>query len=279
VKSVKFVAFVLLLSLALIVAACAPSQSAAPVEVTRVVEQTVVVTQVVEVTRQVVVTPTSVPATTTPTSGPTQPQDALHSPFIGGNQSPALPDGEPGKLSVIAAGKFGGSVVPVIVRNNTDATVTRVEVSATAHDSSGAMLGAGGDQGFNPYLVMPGEITMGYVYFEDAQFPDDVTFDYEVSASEYDPNNSIGGLDLDVTEASISGGNVVGIFTNNSDKAVSGPIGAVVYCFDGDGNLLDYHSDYTDKDNADPGGTIPFQIGLRGDECPVFLVAASGYDF
>ena len=275
----KFVAFASLVNLALIVAACAPGQSAAPVEVTRVVERTVVVTQVIEVTRQVVVTPTTEPATATPTSGPMQPQDALHSPFVGGNQSPALPDGEPGKLSVIVAGKFDGSVVPVIIRNNTDTPVTRVTVSATAHEGSGAMLGAGGDQGFNPYLVMPGEITMGYVYFSDADFPEDVTFDYEVSASKYDPNDSFGALDLDVTKANIVGKNVIGILTNNSNKAVSGPIGAVVYCFDGNGNLLDYHSDFTDKENADPGGTIPFQVNLRDDECPIFLVAGSGFDF
>jgi hypothetical protein len=283
------------LVLALAVLACGGGQPL-QVEVTRIVPQTVkvevtrAVPQTVEVTRivRMVVTATSSPATSTPkptrppapTVTPTeifvQPADARASAYIGGNASPPLPAGESGMLAVVATGSYDGVDLPVVVRNNTGEAVIRVTVSAVARSADGKMLAAGGDQGFNPNLVRPGEITLGYVYFGGVDLPPDVTFEFETSARSASKDEFENIRDLDVIDQSFIEDRIVGMLRNPHNERVSGPISVAVVCFDTEGALLGDYNDFTEKDEAEPGDTVPFQVGVRGP-CPVFLVAASGF--
>ena len=253
-----------------------PTPQIQKVEVTH--EVTREITKIVEVTRQVIVTATPLPPTEAPTSAPLKPQDAQASPFIKGNGSPQFSDGEAGKISVVAVGKYDGNVLPVIIRNNTASAVIRVKLSAIANDKDGKMLASGGDQGFKPNLVKPGEITMGYAYFDAAKLPEDAKFVFETSAedSEGDFATYENIRDLEVVDVSQVSNRAVGKFRNQYDKEVKGPIAVVAYCFNDKNELLGEFSTFTDKDKAAPGDTIPFQIDMN-KACPIFLIAGSGY--
>ena len=121
-------------------------------------------------TRTVAPTKTPIP---TNTKVLVVPADARASNFIGGNESPILPVGEKGVLSVIVIGKYDGATLPIVVRNNTDEPVIRISVSAEALSEEGDLLGVGKDQMFSPNLVYPGEISLGYIFFESIpSFPE-----------------------------------------------------------------------------------------------------------
>lgn len=221
--------------------------------------------------------PTKPPApAATPTEIPVQRADARASAYIGGNASPPLPAGELGVPTVVAVGSYTGSILPVVLRNNTGEDVRRMTVSAVVRDADGNMLGTGGDQGFKPNLVRPGQITLGYVYFGGIDLPPDATFEFDVDAKPASEARFENIRDLDVVEQSFVEGRIVGMLQNSHDEHVSGPIGVAVFCFETEGVLLGYYHDYTDKDEADPGDTVPFQVDVRGS-CPVFLVAAYGF--
>jgi hypothetical protein len=253
-----------------------------PEKVTQVVEVTRVVPQTVVVTREVVVTskPTEKP-TETPTRVSPGPADAQASAYVEGNASPPLPAGEPGEISVIAVGprSSNSSSVDIVVRNNTDKIVRRIAVSAVARAKDGSLFASGGDQGFHPNVVRPGEIALGYVYFgANVELSPDLTFEFEGTAQPADEDRYENIRDLEVVEASlVANKRVVGMLRNPYDKPVTGPIEAVVACFDSKGALLGYYSDFTDKETADSGATVPYQVDIRGP-CPVFLVAGSGFE-
>ncbi len=263
----------------LILSACSGNTPITKViEVTHQVDITreVQVTKVVEVTRIVEVNPTLAPATATPSASPLQPADAQASSYISGNESPTFPEGESGQLSVIPLG-LGNSdnVYYVVVRNNTTSSVSSIQVTGVAYTSEGKMLATGGDQGLNPYFVRPGEISFGYVYFSDTKLPSDATYTFEVTGT---PSNEPEWFrDLDVSEVNLVEDRLVGLFTNNHNVTVTGPIKVIAYCFDETGSFLYVHRDYTDKDEAQKGEQIPFQISLSNDPCPIYLVMGSGY--
>ena len=215
--------------------------------------------------------------TATPTGISVQPADARASAYIGGNASPPLPAGELGVSTVVAFGSYTGSSLPVVLRNNTGEDVIRMTISAVVRDAGGNMLGTGGDQGFKPNLVRPGEIALGHVYFGGIDLPTDATFEFEVDATPSSEARFENIRDLDVVEQSFVENRIVGILQNSHDEHVSGPIGVVAACFDTEGVLFGYFPhNYTDKDEADPGDTVPFQVDVHGS-CPVFLVAAYGF--
>lgn len=192
-----------------------------------------------------------------------------------------LPDGEPGKLSVIARAprlESSGSL-PVVVRNRTNRTVTEISVTGTARDSSGALVASGSDQGFNPVLVGPGEIAFGYVYFGGGDIPADATF--ELSGTAAEPGGSvIGSVDLHVEEHNRTGDSIVVMLRNDTSADVMGPMGLAMVCFDADGNPITAHRTYTDQDEAAPGATVSASFPFWGDSpCERYLLAGSGYDF
>jgi len=249
-----------------------------PEKATQVIEVTRIVAQTVVVTREVIVTPKP---TERPTEAPTQtssePADAQSSAYVRGNASPPLQAGEPGKISVIAVGPAtpNKSWIDVVVRNNTDKSVRRIAMSAVARTKDGKLFASGGDQGFNPNVVRPGEIAFGYVYFGDAKLSPDLSFEFEPTARPADGGDNI--RDLEVVEPSlVANERIVGMLRNPYDETVSGPIDATVFCFDAEGALLGRDSDYTDKDTVAPGATVPYQVDIQGS-CPIFLVTGSGF--
>ena len=199
--------------------------------------------------------------------------------FVHGNNSPQLPPGEPGRLSVIAHGRMQESILPIVIRNNTPTYITNMQVSGTARNAEGGMLATGGDQGITPNLVQPGEIAFGYVYFGDATLPDGTVFEFQ---TEFEPAGSSmeeyeSTRDLEVVEVSLVEDRLVGMLKNQHAEGITGPISIEAMCFENSGQILSHHSTYADQDSAAAGATIPYQVELYGDPCPMFLVTGSGF--
>ena len=177
---------------------------------------------------------------------------------------------------VIAAGPpsdFG--VIPVVIRNNTDAPVYNLEISATARDAAGSVLGTGPGRDIVPALVPPGGIAFGRILFEDTPL-DGATIEYLVTG-EPDPGTIFIRRNLEVIEHNLVGGNVVGTLLNSNTAALD-LINVAVICFDDALTPTTARDSYTDQESVEAGAQLPFSVDLLGDEaqCGRYLLAARG---
>jgi hypothetical protein len=141
------------------------------------------------------------------------------------------------------------------------------------------LLATGGDHEFKPNNLAPGDVTMGFIYFDGAELPPGVSFEFDVSASE-PSDGSFSRRDFVVDEAALVGDRVVGVLSNPHSEDLRGPFEVYLLCLGDEGSVLGFHQDYTDKEAASPGETVPFQVTMSGEvSCPRFIVAASGYNF
>jgi len=287
-KRTKIIALVTIFLLFLIGCTQGTQQNSQEVEVTRIVEATrlvevtreVEVTRKVEVTKLVIVTPTQQIPTITPTLSAVAPLDARSSIFVDGNASPKLDAGEPGKLTVVLAGKYNGYSIPVIIRNYTPNDYIRVEVTGSAYSPDDTLIATGGGQFSNPNLIHPGEITMTHIYLgSDIELPENTKFEYEVTGvASWSENASHENIrDLMITEHNLISKRIVGFLENPYDVTVTGPISVSIYCFNENDQLTDFYDTYTDKDTAGPDETIPFQVDIDSDQCAKYLIGASGF--
>lgn len=253
------------------------SQSEAiQVEVTRQIEIEVTRLVEVEVTR---VVETVVTATPPPTAEPSPTSEVNPTAYIAGsNITPDdLPTGDPG-LVVIAAGPpndFG--VIPVVVRNNTDVPVYNVEISATARDAAGSVIGTAPGRDIAPNYVPPGGIAFGRVLFEDTPL-DGTTVDYVVTG-DTGPGEIFSYRDMEVVEHNLVGGSIVGLFLNIHNTALDLMSGTVI-CFDDMLIPTTVRDSFTDQDRVEAGAELPFSIDLLGDEiqCGRYLLAGGGWE-
>jgi len=234
----------------------------------------------------------SAPSTATPaapavTPGP-EPAKVVVAPaalnadgLLKGDATPAeYPAGDPGKVSVVFTGAFSpqnGSTMPIVIRNNTDAAISHVDVNATAR-SAGALLATGTSQGTTPAQIAPGGLALGYVYFKmDAAAPADATYKFTFETSPAD-KSSYNASSLQTTEVVHTGDNIVGTGVNSNDVPVVGPVSADVYCFDSAGNPSATVRAYANEsDEIAAGGVVSFTASLYDMPCATFLVGLTGY--
>ena len=246
----------------------------APVEITRLVEVTRLME--IEVTRLVEVVITASPPPT-PVPSPTSEIDPTAY-LAAANMSPDdLPTGDAG-LVVIAAGfpsNFG--VIPVVVRNNTDAPIYNLEISATARSADGSVLGTASGRNIAPGYVPPGGIAFGRVLFQDAPL-DGATIEYLITG-----DDSAGTIfthrDMEISEHNLVGGSVVGSLLNSNPTALD-LINVAVICFDDTLTPTTARDDYTDQDRVEAGAEVPFSVDLLGDaaQCGRYLLAGGGWE-
>lgn len=200
-----------------------------------------------------------------------------------GNAKPKLGKGIPGKVTVVAQAPFNSdsSIVPVLVRNDTDATVYDVTLTVRSTDSAGKLIGSGSDQGFRPTAVAPGQIAIGYAFFSGGSTNAESNLEFEV-----DHSNEPSGytVDLPITtlnlvKSDLSGSDLVGEVTNSTSEEVSRP-GISTACFDAGGALLSVDAfSNTVKDELAAGTKSAFTVNLFDKKCPSYLLAAVGSSF
>ena len=208
-----------------------------------------------------------------------RPLDARHSPYVGGNASPQLPTGHPGRIAVIARARYRAGDFAITVRNNTPTTVMDIRVEAVAISAaSGKVVATGTSQGLHPFVVRPGEISFGYVYFPgtaDSGFPPNTRF----KLTTIRPSARTNFRDLLIAHSTldqtlITGDGVTGVARN--PRAV--PLktdSAIAACFTETGKLLYTYAQEQNQARVRPHGVLRFIVGVY-DVCPVYLVAAAG---
>jgi len=220
--------------------------------------------------------------TTTTSAASAKPADARASELLQGNASPPFPAGSPGGIAVVATGSALGDdgALPLVVRNNTADAAYGIAATGRALQG-GKLVGSGESQGFQPAVVQPGEVAIGYVYFGDT-VPDGATFELAATADD-EPGEIVPEVGLPVTELNLLkgqfGNTIVGTVTSPLDHAVDQKASALAMCFDEAGKPLSTHSGYTDGEQLPAKGTASFSIDLFDDPCPVYLVGSSVNDF
>jgi hypothetical protein len=216
-----------------------------------------------------------VPKKQQPTAFPSQ------STYLGGNANPTYPAGKPGKLSVvfqapIAPSPYGTSI-PIVFRNNTKVGVAHVDISATALDATGKIVGSGSSQGTAPSVVQPGQWAYAYIFFQSLPAAASKLrgFTFRTSSVTTSFYNT---APIQVTQANLVGTAIAGGVQNTTGHKVNGPISVDVYCLDAAGNPANVHIGFTSGATSGlaPNATDSFQVGFDGT-CSSFLVGASGF--
>ena len=218
----------------------------------------------------------STTSTTEPSVVPTQ------SPFLAGNVHPQFPAGVAGQVSVVYQAPIfaqqNGTVVPIVLDNNSSNAVAHVDIGGTAKDASGKIVGSGDSQGTSPSEIKPGQWALAFIYFQsgDNLSPSDrLSFNVKTSPADRSPYNTAA---VQVTQANVSGSSITGGVQNTTGKVVIGPISVDAYCFDASGHLVYEQGTFTSgSGDLAPNATDSFQINLYDQQCPSFLVGASGF--
>lgn len=191
-----------------------------------------------------------------------------------------IPDGEPGKLSVVLHGPLTGSgTVAVVVRNRTDKVLHDLAVTGTARGADGTLVGSGASQGLAPGRVDPGEWAFGYVFFS-GEVPDGAS--YDLTATGGTDAGYVSSTEIPIVEVNqVQGDNpleVVGIVENPTDEALT-YVWISVACFDGPGTgIVHAERGSSDADQLQAKGTGSFSLSLYGVEsCANFAAAATGF--
>jgi hypothetical protein len=194
-----------------------------------------------------------------------------------------FPAGKLGEVSVVEAGPLEsdgyGHTLPFLFRNNTDASVSHVDVSATARNKSGDLVTTGTSQGTTPAQVPPGGLGFAYIYFdgEAAPPPPDASYAFTFDTSPADQSSYNTG-DVRITEAAVSGRSIVGTARNDADATMAGPYSADVACFDRSGALLATVRSYANEDgDLAPGDRVSFTVDLYDQKCPKYVVGVTGF--
>lgn len=194
-----------------------------------------------------------------------------------------IPAGEDGALSIVVIGEPdpASGTVPVVIRNMTASPLTNLQVSGTARNGTGELMGSGSSQGFAPELVQPGEWAFGYVFIDGVKAAKDTEFDFTATGNE--PDEFLSSVDVEIVEVAMTkgnfGDNLTGILKNPTDEEVSGPVDVSAACFDKSGALISTQSGFADSESLAPGGTSSFSVDLFEDPCEFFAVGSSGYSF
>lgn len=196
-----------------------------------------------------------------------------------GNAREFLGPGEPGELSVVASGPVGGYSIPVVVRNNTDRTLARVEVGGEVRDGAGNLVAAGSSQPFLPTIVPPGELAIGSVLFGGTELPAGASATFDVGASDdlglYSTN---GPISVELVEFAARPDVIVGSFRNPSGTPIVGNVYLRVACFGEDGMLLAEEPAIAARTDLAPGETTAFDAFSSGlvPPCGRFLITGHG---
>ena len=210
---------------------------------------------------------------------PASDDPAAHTSIYQEGVEPAL-DTVDGEVTVAAMAAMDDSgSFPMIIHNGTDQAISRVEVSGAAVDADGTTVSSGSSQGFEPNLIEPGGIAIGYVY-AGFDLPANLTLDQVI----VDYTTGVGSFEnifaVDATEVSVSTERVTGTISNPHDVEVSGPISVGMACLDDSGTLMAVTGSFADRDGMEAGGTSTFTLDSYGREmnCAGLILAASGFE-
>lgn len=197
---------------------------------------------------------------------------------IGGTALDLIPPGEDGEVDLVAVGPLDRGLIPLVVRNNTDEPVEYVTVKVEARDAAGELVAVGetlDNHMLKPYLLQPGELTIGFAFLQ-GDVPPDATFDYTVNAESSPGMMADLMVDLEIVEVTWLTDRIVGVARNPTDQTVGSTYMNLV-CFADDGTP-NWSDPAMISENIGPNETASFQVDLlfiEGASCERFLIAAT----
>lgn len=198
---------------------------------------------------------------------------------VGGNGFEVLTPAPLGEVAVIARGEYDGSRLPFVVHNNSDAAIENAAIEATVLDASGKLFAVGGDHGIGPGWIEPGNVALGYIYFDGIEIPSAYTIElslsYDTSESR-DPFNTFG---IEVVEWDQVEDRIVGFLGNPYSTAITHVNEVKAVCLNADGSIDSYLRSIPESTSIPVGGAIPFQLTLESANCPHIIIVADGFDF
>ncbi len=152
--------------------------------------------------------------------------------------------------------KYGDSRYYLIIKNNSSETV-EIAGNGTAYDTGGNSIGAGN---LSIDVLGPGEVSIGYFYFDDVNDIDKVEYQLQYSKEEsYKP--VISNLSVEQT---LNDKNVIVSVTNNGSYPAQF-VEAYALFFDSDNNIIATDTNYVTDDDSEikSGATISKQLDCR----------------
>ncbi len=210
------------------------------------------------------------------------------SPLAATGGLPKLPAGAPGTVAVVLQGAYGsyspGTVLPVVLRNNTKRPVFGLHVSGQALDPKGRVLADAVEDEIQPTAVPPGGLAIGFVRFGGANLPKGTRFKLIVTDTPAEANvGYTKQVDLSIAALRFARGQLTGTGVNTNRKKVSRPVVVLAACFDRAGKLLTFAKAFGAKNNAAVGGKVPFTVDFtrKGKQpapaCKHVLASMTGY--
>jgi len=185
-----------------------------------------------------------------------------------------LPPGEPGLASVVLVGPYG-TWLPIVIRNNTDYSLGRVDVSVAAYSSDGALIGAGSSLEIQPAIIDPGGYGIGNVSFSFLDLPADTSFKFKVEGEADSEPYLL--YDLTIANATFQVDRIVGEISNDTGLLITNNAQVMFACLNPSGALTNVDSIYSADTTIQPGGTAIFQIDEYYKPCELFLLTAKGF--
>lgn len=226
--------------------------------------------------------PSRTSATASATASAAAPVVAQSS-LLAGNAHPHYPAGTPGQVSVVYQApvqpQSNGTSVPIVIRNNTNAAIAHVDITATTKDPSGKIVASGSSQETDPSTIDPGQWGLSFIFYMPGTAlaaNDTLSFSFQTMPATTSSYNTAA---IQVTQANLSGSFISGGVQNTTGHAVQGPVSVNVYCLNSAGDPTSTVGGFTSgsSGNLAVGATDSFQIGLYDQSCPSFLVGASGF--
>lgn len=208
---------------------------------------------------------------------------AAQSSLLAGSARPQYPAGTPGRISVVYHAPIrpqaDGTTVPLVFRNNTNAAIAHVDITATTKDPTGKIIGSGISQGTYPSTVQPGQWALSFVYYQPSTAlaaNDSLSFSFQTSPATTGFYNTAA---VQVTQSNRSGTSIAGGVQNTTGRPVQGPVSIGVFCLNSAGDPVNEIGGFTSggSGNLAVGATDSFQVDLIQTPCPSYLVGASGY--
>lgn len=205
---------------------------------------------------------------------PTAPID----PYVAGNAFDILPAGTPGQVSIIPLAPYEYGRLPILVRNDSDRTLTNLHVLATIRDREGDLIAAE-DDWTTPSVVQPGGIAFYSVFFGAdltgaPQANATYTFEYYEAEPAYDAELSL-TVPLILLSADISEDVIVGRARNTSADTIDHwAVDTHVLCFSADRQVVMWlypRLGPTSTSSVAPGAEFPYWLRL-GASCARYLV-------
>jgi hypothetical protein len=230
-------------------------------------------TRVAELEEQLAITPTS---TVGQNDSPANTRHAQVS--IGGTALEILPRGKLDSLEIIAVGSYTDHLA-VVVRNNSQATLDRISVAATARSADGSLLASGESDSLDPFRLAPGEVAFGIVDFGQIGLPPSAVFDLSLESSTAQPLSDSNELDLEIIETADFPDRIVGEVRNGTGRTVEDAV-MTGMCFNNNGLPTRSLFRGLNPGTLRPDESSTFQVSPPYEGgCPLYLVAAHGWDF